>query len=89
MENARKGANWVWPPGTPRGKRLSQCQDKLKNADTKKAAKAAIFLIGARGETRTLTIVHRWILNPLRLPFRHPGYRQIVIAISCEKRIMP
>ena len=29
---------------------------------------------GARGETRTLTLIRRRILNPLRLPFRHPGY---------------
>lgn len=40
---------------------------------------------GARGETRTLTIVNRWILNPLRLPFRHPG----ISSCFSEERIMP
>lgn len=30
-------------------------------------------MIGARGETRTLMLFRRRILNPLCLPFHHPG----------------
>lgn len=32
-----------------------------------------IFVDGAREETRTLTLIRRRILSPLRLPFRHSG----------------
>lgn len=42
--------------------------------------------IGARGETRTLTLIRRRILNPLRLPFRHPGL--IHNEVHDELRIM-
>ena len=44
-------------------------------AETKKNRKADRFAVrfGARRETRTLTLIRRRILSPLRLPFRHPG----------------
>lgn len=49
------------------------------------------LLDGPRGETRTLTAIHRRILNPLRLPFRHLGITICTVLSETEEsfRSMP
>ena len=47
----------------------------------------AVNANGARGETRTLTLTRRRILNPLRLPFRHPGKIQIFYKKPPARRL--
>ena len=56
----------------------------LKKQKSRQPKLGSDFSIGPRGETRTLMAVNRRILNPLRLPFRHPG----TVSLK-EKTIMP
>ena len=54
------------------GRRLGGEGRRRRRKKNRKADRFAVRF-GARRETRTLTLIRRRILSPLRLPFRHPG----------------
>ena len=60
------------------------------NLRTKKRPVKVVFNIIAEGETRTRTRGEpRWILSPLRLPFRHFGksWLYLVINLFCVEMV--